>query len=156
MQLNRKKLILGFSLSAALFLTACVSTNSVMFGTSKLNLEYSELQSRTANLFYSNYKDGIGVGVVREVMPNADTHLQPWTKAMLADQEQKRGRPLVEKQHNAITYYEVIDKNANVKILYLFGTNTQNSALQMKFSKFPVDAEVSSAFIQDLNQFKAF
>lgn len=156
MILTQKNIILALGLCATLLFSACASTNSVMFGSNKLNLEYSEIQSRTANLFYTNYKQGIGIGVIRDVMPNADLHLKPWTQAMLMEQERHRGSPLVEKQRNDITYYEVIDKNEDVKIIYIFGTNAQNNALLIKFSKFPVDAEIPNEFIRDLYQFKAF
>lgn len=80
-----------------LLLNACVNSNSVMFGSTRLKLEIAELRSNTANLFYTNYKEGIGIGVIREVMPNADQHLQQWSKLMRLEQEKWRGNPLVEK-----------------------------------------------------------
>lgn len=151
------KSILSISIiCAAMLISACASNNSAMFGTSKLNLEYSEIQSRTANLFYSNYQEGIGVGVIREIMPDAKNYLTNWTQTMLTSQTKMRGSPLIKKQLNGIDYYQVIDKHENVKIIYIFGTNEKNDALQLKFSKMPVNIEPSSLFIESLHQFKAF
>lgn len=140
----------------SLLLSACVSTNSVMFGTTPLKLDYSELQAKTANLFYTNLNQGIGVGVIRDVMPNANTHLTAWTQAMIAEQEGNRGSALIKKQQDGITYYEVIDQRANVKIIYVFGINEKNTALLIKFSKFPIDAVIPNTFIENLYHFKAF
>lgn len=140
----------------SLLLSACVSTNSVMFGTTPLKLDYSELQAKTANLFYTNLNQGVGVGVIRDVMPNANTHLTAWTQAMIAEQEGNRGSALIKKQLNEMTYYEVIDQRAQVKIIYVFGINEKNTALLIKFSKFPIDAVIPNTFIENLYHFKAF
>ncbi|WP_405471082.1 hypothetical protein ACGTI2_21180 (plasmid) [Morganella morganii] len=151
-----KKTSLISIICSVMLLIACTTNNSVMFGPTKLNLEYSEIQTRTSNLFYSNYQEGIGVGVIREVMPDANTHLDNWTKAMLLEQTRMRGNPIIKKQLNGIDYYQAIDKHDNVKIIYMFGTNEKNNALQLKFSKLPVNADPSSLFIQSLHQFNAF
>jgi len=149
-----KQFIVGLFVGSCLLLSACVSSNSVMFGSNSLKLQYSELSANTANLFYSN--DKIQVGVIRDVMPNAKTHLAAWTQAMLVEQEGLRGAPLIKKQSNDVTYYEVIDQKLNVKIIYVFGANEKNTALLIKFSKFPVNADISAAYIQNLYHFKAF
>ena len=151
-----QKTKLGLFLLGSLLLTACVSSNSVMFGSTPLKLDYSELQAKTANLFYTNLNQGIGIGVIRDVMPNANSHLTAWTQAMIAEQEGHRGSTLIKKQLDQITYYEVIDQRAQVKIIYVFGANEKNTALLIKFSKFPVDAVIPDTFIQNLYNFKAF
>lgn len=155
MRINQK-IRSGLFIFASVLLSACVNSNNVMFGTTPLKLEYSELQAKTANLFYSNLNQGVGVGVIRDVMPNASTHLSAWTQAMIAEQERNRGSALIKKQLDQITYYEVIDQRTNVKIIYVFGANEKNTALLIKFSKFPVDAVIPNTYIENLDHFKAF
>lgn len=60
------------------------------------------------------------------------------------------------KETNGMTYYEVLDKAQQVKVVYVFGVNDKNTALLMKFSKFRIADDVSSMFIKDLYDFKAF
>lgn len=68
------------------------------------------------------------------------------------------GKPEAEPITESIgmTYYEVLDKAQQVKVVYVFGVNDKNTALLMKFSKFRIADDVPSMFIKDLYGFKAF
>ena len=143
-------------LAISIVISACANTNNAKFGNNVLTLEYSEIKTNTANLMYINQNQGIMVGVIRDVMPNASTHLNQWTKAMIKEQEKFRGNKLMAKETNGMTYYEVLDKAQQVKVVYVFGVNDKNTALLMKFSKFRIADDVSNMFIKDLYGFKAF
>ncbi|MGL4674374.1 MAG: hypothetical protein ACRCXK_05885 [Wohlfahrtiimonas sp.] len=140
----------------SIVISSCANTNNAQFGNNILTLEYSEIQAKTANLMYINQNQGIMVGVIRDVMPNADAHLSQWTKAMIKEQEKFRGNKLIAKQSNGITYYEVFDKAQQAKIIYIFGVNQKNTALLMKFSKFEAGISPSIKYIKNLYSFKAF
>lgn len=143
-------------LIVSIIISACANTNNAKFGNNVLTLEYSEIQTKTANLMYINQNQGIMVGVIRDVMPNANAHLNQWTKAMIKEQENFRGSKLIAKQADGIAYYEVLDKAQQAKVIYIFGVNQENTALLMKFSKFEDRVNPSFEYIKNLYNFKVF